>query len=47
MSSEPRVVPQVQGLAGRVIEWLDVRTGVRAILRKALDEPIPGGARFA
>jgi ubiquinol-cytochrome c reductase cytochrome b subunit len=27
--------------------WLDERTGYRALMREALDEPVPGGARFA
>lgn len=27
--------------------WLDRRTGLDSLLRAALDEPIPGGARFA
>src|SRR5580692_8852002 len=27
--------------------WLDRRTGLDALLSSALDEPIPGGARFA
>ena len=27
--------------------WLDRRTGLDAVLRSALYEPIPGGARFA
>src|ERR1700723_1246167 len=29
------------------INWLDRRTGVHSLLREALDEPIPGGARWA
>ncbi len=28
-------------------DWLDRRTGIRGLLRAALDEPIPGGASFA
>src|ERR1700675_2181744 len=28
-------------------EWLNHRTGLDELLRTALDEPIPGGARFA
>jgi ubiquinol-cytochrome c reductase cytochrome b subunit len=28
-------------------EWLDSRTGIRSLLHEALDEPIPGGARWA
>lgn len=31
----------------RVIDWLDERAGVRALLRHALDEKVPGGASFA
>lgn len=31
----------------RLFGWFDERTGLDGILRKALDEPIPGGARFA
>jgi len=34
-------------LATRVLDWMDVRTGVRGLTRKVLDEPIPGGARWA
>src|SRR5215469_10460530 len=34
-------------LAGRVLDWMDVRTGIRGLTRKVLDEPIPGGARWA
>jgi ubiquinol-cytochrome c reductase cytochrome b subunit len=35
--------------AGRsgIRQWLDHRIGLDALLRTALDEPIPGGARFA
>jgi len=29
------------------LHWLDHRTGWRGMLRTALDEPIPGGARLA
>jgi ubiquinol-cytochrome c reductase cytochrome b subunit len=29
------------------IKWLDRRTGIRSLLHLALDEPIPGGARWA
>jgi ubiquinol-cytochrome c reductase cytochrome b subunit len=35
------------GLHIRMLHWLDERTGVKAIARKLLDEPIPGGARLA
>ena len=27
-------------------DWLEVRTGYKALVREALDEPIPGGARW-
>ena len=30
-----------------VFGWLDRRTGLDGVLRETLDEPIPGGARFA
>jgi ubiquinol-cytochrome c reductase cytochrome b subunit len=33
-------------LLNRLAEWLDQRTGYRAILHEALEEPIPGGARW-
>ena len=29
------------------VKWLDRRTGIRSLLHEALDEPIPGGARWA
>jgi ubiquinol-cytochrome c reductase cytochrome b subunit len=31
---------------GRFLRWVDDRTGYRAALREALEEPIPGGARW-
>ena len=31
----------------RLGDWLDRRTGIRGLLREALDEPIPGGASLA
>ena len=34
-------------MTGRLGDWLDHRTGIRGLLHEALDEPIPGGARFA
>ena len=34
--------------AGRALyHWLDRRTGIQALMHEALDEPIPGGARWA
>ena len=34
-------------LPGRLWKWIDRRTGADKILRSSLDEPVPGGARFA
>jgi ubiquinol-cytochrome c reductase cytochrome b subunit len=34
-------------LASRALDWFDERTGVRRLASKVLDEPIPGGARWA
>lgn len=34
-------------MSSRLWQWLDRRTGVNELLRKSLDEPIPGGARLA
>jgi ubiquinol-cytochrome c reductase cytochrome b subunit len=34
-------------LAGRALEWVDARTGVKGLSKQVLDEPIPGGARWA
>jgi len=34
-------------LPGRLWKWIDRRTGADKILRNSLDEPVPGGARFA
>ena len=35
------------GIGHRLYVWLDLRTGVGSLLHEALDEPIPGGARWA
>jgi ubiquinol-cytochrome c reductase cytochrome b subunit len=35
------------GLPDRLWKWIDQRTGADRILRSSLDEPVPGGARFA
>lgn len=32
---------------GRVVSWLDERTGIRSLLSHALDEPVVGGSRWA
>ncbi len=39
--------PKHLDLPSRMFGWLDKRTGVRAVMKKSLDEPIPGGARLA
>src|SRR5579884_3546618 len=33
--------------ARRLFRWIDRRTGLNKLLHEALDEPIPGGARYA
>ena len=30
----------------QLADWLDTRTGYRALMHEALEEPIPGGARW-
>lgn len=35
------------GIRKRVVDWIDVRTGVKSAMRTLLDEHIPGGARVA
>lgn len=35
------------GEHSKLFQWFDRRTGFRGLLHKALDEPIPGGAKFA
>src|SRR5262249_25753165 len=39
--------PQTLSARQRLYKWLDIRVGVDSILHEALDEPIPGGARWA
>jgi ubiquinol-cytochrome c reductase cytochrome b subunit len=40
-------VAEASGRRTRLWRWLDRRTGANALLHASLDEPIPGGARFA
>src|SRR5664279_3579549 len=54
MSDDPSPVPGTKAdqagrpsLVRRIWSWVDRRTGAGQILRSSLDEPIPGGARFA
>ena len=42
-----RSVADKGALSRRVLDWVDDRTGVRSLTKKALEEPIPGGARWA
>lgn len=47
MDESPKSEPQPLKRSKRWFRWLDRRTGVDALLRASLDEPIPGGARLA
>src|ERR1043166_1971370 len=51
MADEPkpdhRPAHPYSGRRQRLYHWFDVRLGVGSILHEALDEPIPGGARWA
>lgn len=39
--------PEETPARGPLFEWIDKRTGLDSMMREALDEPIPGGARLA
>jgi ubiquinol-cytochrome c reductase cytochrome b subunit len=39
--------PDHQGSGPGWMKWLDERTGINSLIHEALDEPIPGGARWA
>jgi ubiquinol-cytochrome c reductase cytochrome b subunit len=39
--------PQAPASDGGVRNWFERRTGINGLLREVLDEPIPGGARYA
>ncbi len=39
--------PVADNSRNRFLRWLDRRTGLDSVMSEALDEPIPGGARFA
>ena len=47
MHKEPQTTIEGSAPASGIRAWIDRRTGIDALLRGALDEPIPGGARFA
>src|SRR5215470_8586158 len=47
MSEAPEPASSSKPKRGRFFEWLDRRTGIDSLLHEALDEPIPGGARWA
>ncbi len=43
----PKSIPEKSGWIARLWNWIDLRTGADELLHKSLEEPIPGGARFA
>lgn len=48
MTNQPRPEPtDKSNVITRLDIWLDQRTGIDSILHETLDEPIPGGARWA
>ncbi len=48
MTNIPTPEPQSPNNAGtRLVAWIDRRTGIHSLLHESLDEPIPGGARWA
>jgi ubiquinol-cytochrome c reductase cytochrome b subunit len=48
MSTIPTPEPQSPSSVGaRLVEWIDKRTGINSLLHESLDEPIPGGAKWA
>ena len=47
MADAPETTNPTTRKRGRFFEWLDRRTGIDSLLHEALDEPIPGGARWA
>lgn len=40
-------IPVPGGVAGKIYDWLDERAGVSELLHELLDEPIPGGTKYA
>ena len=40
-------MPASKGVADRMFDWFDERTGAKELMHKVLHEPIPGGARLA
>ncbi|MCL5670016.1 MAG: hypothetical protein M1423_01770, partial [Acidobacteria bacterium] len=51
MSTQPTSGEEPQSPQGvqhwRLFQWFERRTGINKLLHEALDEPIPGGARYA
>lgn len=43
----PSKPPDRTSVKARFVEWLDRRTGIHSLLHEALDEPVPGGAKWA
>ena len=44
---KPSADPASESLGKRIFRWMDRRAGVNKLMKESLDEPIPGGARFA
>ena len=42
-----QAAPEPQNPGSRFMHWLDQRMGIHSILHHSLDEPIPGGAKWA
>jgi len=47
MTNQPPQPNDDRSLVTRLDNWLDQRTGIDSILHETLDEPIPGGAKWA
>src|ERR1700737_3987925 len=47
MDERKNLAPMDGGSLTHLFRWLDARTGIRAVAKHGLEEPIPGGARFA
>ncbi|MGQ9896221.1 MAG: cytochrome b N-terminal domain-containing protein [Acidobacteriota bacterium] len=40
-------IPQSNGTLGKIYDWVDERAGISEIMHELLDEPIPGGTKYA
>ena len=43
----PPLTPHTRATERGLWAWIDQRTGIGSLLHEVLDEPIPGGARYA